>query len=512
MQRRLIKFCILLSVFGDSLQAVKKDEHQIQLMRAERNPVEDAVAHILQSCFPHFKNILNLANLTELRSKYIFESLRNFQLPVVSVDVDQHKKVQLKGDFDVIITTSKKFKEEQLTKLDIYEKFHLFTKGLLFIINYGLHDCFWSLIHFNEARFRQYAKTYFFCIKHKNDILILTHTPGVTWAPPVWNRSRFGKQISGRKKNRKNEEIELFIYQRYYSKDNICQDFTYDVSKNLNNYQLKMVSLGKKYNRSFFDVKLLNILKKVFGVTPSLQTLSSSEIHKLMRKNRFDILLESQLVSPNTRSEEIFSIAFPIMYYSIVIVTNNRGLMTPLEKIYNYYVKLLPVISELDLHQPKKVVHTGYYAKLVRKNSPFKTKINDLMIVLMHSGLAQKWTNDKIADEMRGIKIKKARALIYYRPIDFDDLFFSFVLLGVGLFCSAACFVTELFLKKFTVREKQKRARGRWNVPKVLVKLKQKNSSDDIQVAIGEPRYFRRWRNIFRRVLKSFTRYLLRHW
>lgn len=436
--------------------------------------------------------------------------------------------------------------------------------------------------------------------------------------------------------------------------DNICHDFTYDVSKNFNNYQLRMVSLGKKYNIPFFDVKLSNTLKKVFGVTPSLQILSSSEIHKLMRKNRFDILLESHIVTPSTRSEEIFSIAFPIRYYSVVIVTNNRGLMTPLEKIYNYYgylivistavilgitfviiyfhtrnltfavfeilrllinneiytpmkttsiriffttiflyfliihgtfggrlaefltrnefrknvetledlkdprynqiytyqharhyikdpelskktdfnnfnckekiqnnasvacindlVKLLPVIGELDLHQPKKVVHTGYYVQLVRKNSPFKTKINDLMIILMHSGLAQKWTNDKIADEMRGIKIKKARALIYYRPIDFDDLYFSFVLLGLGLLCSATSFVTELFLKKFLVREKQKRARGRWNVPKVLVQLKQKNSSDDFQVGTGGPRYCWRWRNIFRRVLRSFTRYLLRHW
>lgn len=161
---------------------------------------------------------MNLANLTESRSKYIFESLRNFQLPVVSVDVHQHKKVQLKEDVDAIITTSKKFKEEQFTKLDIYEKFHLFTKGLLFIINDGMHDCKWSLNHFTEAQYRQYAKTYFFCIEHKKNILILTQTPGVTWAPPVWNRSKFGKQISKHKKNGRNEEIELFIYQRYYSK------------------------------------------------------------------------------------------------------------------------------------------------------------------------------------------------------------------------------------------------------------------------------------------------------
>lgn len=67
MQRRLIKFCILLSVFSDSLQAVDKLERQIQLIRAERNPVEDAVVSMLL----HFRRFIKKFTFEMLQFLYI---------------------------------------------------------------------------------------------------------------------------------------------------------------------------------------------------------------------------------------------------------------------------------------------------------------------------------------------------------------------------------------------------------------------------------------------------------
>lgn len=111
------------------------------------------------------------------------------------------------------------------------------------------------------------------------------------------------------------------------------------------------------------------------------------------------------------------------------------------------YNHLLPAINHFELHCSKKPVIGIYYAFIMRKNWPLGTRFNNFVLQLEHSGISRRNSDEIFANDSLRIEIRKARALVHYRPIIFDDLKFSFVLLGVGLSCSLISFIIEILIR-----------------------------------------------------------------
>lgn len=177
----------------------------------------------------------------------------------------------------------------------------------------------------------------------------------------------------------------------------------------------------------------------------------------------------------------------------------------------NNYVSLLPAIHAYDLHRPKKPLLTAYYSQLIRKNLPLASRINSIMIWLAHSGLSQKWTDDMIAEDTRGIKIIEARSLMYYRPITFDDLKFSLVMLAIGLISSTICFVFELFIN-WIVSKKPKRPRAKWMIPKAFIQFKILNRFKNIvpHLHYEQNSEIQKRRNIVTQFLRNLFQYFFK--
>lgn len=416
---------------------------------------------------------------------------------------------------------------------------------------------------------------------------------------------------------------------------------------------MNIASIGKADGKAKFNTRVAEALKKALNITYTLQIGSHSQIRNQMKMKKFDIFFESQSIPTHDGNREIFSVTYPVMFYSVFIVTHTRGLLTPLEKIYNYYgylivtstiiilamtfvviylskrdvafvifeiirllinaeiftpmktsssriffsmiflyfliihgtfsgrlaefltrieyrknvetledlkdprytkiyaynrarefindpeliaktnfrgyvcglqirkdpsvacindlSELLPAINNYNLHRSKRALVTGYYSQLVRKNLLLGSKINEVMIWLAHSGLSEKWTDEMVIDDMRGIRAKEERSQVHYRPINFGDLKFSLVLLALGLICSTICFILELVLEKIIARKKRNKARVRWMVPKFIVRLGFKNRFNGFNLEVRKNFNFQRVRNVVRRFLTNSFHYWLSH-
>ncbi|XP_057335761.1 uncharacterized protein LOC130674447 isoform X2 [Microplitis mediator] len=121
--------------------------------------------------------------------------------------------------------------------------------------------------------------------------------------------------------------------------------------------------------------------------------------------------------------------------------------------------KILPIVDSEKLYLAKTSVLSGYEAFAMRNNWPLASRINDVTIWGLHSGLLYKRTQDRTAQEVRRIETLKARSFVPYCPVVFEDLMFSFILLGIGLASSITCFIIEILIKRkiiFRIRKKLK--------------------------------------------------------
>lgn len=85
----------------------------------------------------------------------------------------------------------------------------------------------------------------------------------------------------------------------------------------------------------------------------------------------------------------------------------------------------------------------------MNRNWVLGPRVNNLIIWLSQSGVIDKWLENYHEQENHDLKVMQDYLATdnYYRPVDFSDLKFDFVLLAVGIFCSFICFIAELFIK-----------------------------------------------------------------
>lgn len=120
------------------------------------------------------------------------------------------------------------------------------------------------------------------------------------------------------------------------------------------------------------------------------------------------------------------------------------------------FVALKHLIIQYNLHHTNKKVLSGFYALIMRKNWPLGPRINAIIMRLAHSGVLDRQLKrrSKILDKVLRDKQEKFIQNNYYRPVNFDDVTFSFVLLAVGLVHSFSSFIVEMAIKVYKDHKK----------------------------------------------------------
>lgn len=108
-----------------------------------------------------------------------------------------------------------------------------------------------------------------------------------------------------------------------------------------------------------------------------------------------------------------------------------------------------------NFHVSKNLLNLGFSVLLMRHSWPLKERVNNVIMRITQSGIMDHWydANHQIID--RNSKMIKEEYEDYYRPIQFDDIKFTFILLILGLLCALGCFLCEVFIRVFTTSHKK---------------------------------------------------------
>ncbi|XP_044592482.1 uncharacterized protein LOC123270472 [Cotesia glomerata] len=152
------------------------------------------------------------------------------------------------------------------------------------------------------------------------------------------------------------------------------------------------------------------------------------------------------------------------------------------------------LIAEFDLHQAKNPLVSSFNFFLIRKNWRLKDRVNFLIARIVDSGLnfqKSNFSGSKIKRYFR--QLKERLGPNYYRPVEFQDLFFIFVLLSVGLLVAILAFFGELAVQGW--KDHQNSIRKRWRAVKRGVKIVRSMVMVKIKKWTRKPRKKRRSRS-----------------
>lgn len=139
------------------------------------------------------------------------------------------------------------------------------------------------------------------------------------------------------------------------------------------------------------------------------------------------------------------------------IVLTNKEQMDSIAVIFDK-----PYVSELmvkyDFQCSKNVLNFGYGSMIMRHNWALRERVNNIIMWAVQSGIMEQWFNLVTTETKKTSGILQERTIHRYRPVQFTDVNFAFILLALGLFCAFACFVIELCIKICRINNKKVRA------------------------------------------------------
>ncbi|KAH0551895.1 hypothetical protein KQX54_002696 [Cotesia glomerata] len=428
--------------------------------------VEDSKEIFLQTKPSPFKDLLVdvLENCHEPETVFFYG---NVQDEIVQAAVDNNRKIQRLNDEDQIVAVNSK------DLLVIFlDQVHNWSKRLAgaFI---GINTVF---VVVEELKFDQ-VKVIFadlwnasesanvFVFSKTEDgksLQVVTFNPYGNYAPKgFWNRWKEQKIFFGR-----------------YSIDrriDPCSILLFDRTKNLEDYPIQALQFlpndGVKPMISHFLVTrkgsfpyvtiyprltfILSSLTNSLSVSVNLTNLIplDEKLSSILIKSSLKKSVDLKIQPVSTRNTSLLSFydpSYPFMTHQDVIVTHRLGLMTPLEKMFNFYGWLT-------------------IAATVKSN----------------------FSGSKIKRYFR--QLKERLGPNYYRPVEFQDLFFIFVLLSVGLLVAILAFFGELAVQGW--KDHQNSIRKRWRAVKRGVKIVRSMVMVKIKKWTRKPRKKRRSRS-----------------
>ena len=109
---------------------------------------------------------------------------------------------------------------------------------------------------------------------------------------------------------------------------------------------------------------------------------------------------------------------------------------------------LVDIAKKYDLHVSSDYLMTSYIVYLIREDWPIEKRFNAVISRLVEANIFHRVLSGKVDSAMRRIKYdEKENDYQKFKVMTLEELAFAFAILGIGLACSTAIFIIEIFMQ-----------------------------------------------------------------